>query len=499
MDVIVVGAGPAGLTAAYLLSKKSALSVKVIESNPHYVGGISRTEHYNGFSFDIGGHRFFSKSSAIEALWHEILPDDFIVRRRSSRIFYKGKFYSYPLRAFETLRNLGVLESALCLASYGRSRLFRKPSPKSFHDWVANQFGDRLFRIFFKTYTEKIWGMSCDDISADWAAQRIKGLNLANAILTALRKSFAMESSQPKSGAVIKTLIESFRYPSKGPGMMWEAAARKVEEQGGSIEMGVTATSFVFNCETKKWRVEAARCNGERIVYDAVHVVVSAPMRDVVTSIVPRPHSAILAEKLQYRDFITVALILNVEPVFDDNWIYIHEPSVLVGRVQNYSSWSPEMVPGPGVGCLGLEYFCTEGDNLWRKSDAELVELAITELETMGLAARSEVTDGRVVRQPKAYPVYDGGYKKNVEEIRSEIESRYRNFHLVGRNGMHKYNNQDHAMMTAMLTVENILAGTKLYDIWHINEDAEYHEEGNVGDLEALKSVREVPVTIVDD
>ncbi|PKU25412.1 FAD-dependent oxidoreductase [Telmatospirillum siberiense] len=478
LDVLVVGAGPAGLTAAYLLSKQKGLSISVIESNTTYVGGISRTEEYKGYLFDIGGHRFFSKSKEVEALWREILPDDFLDRPRSSRILYKRKFYSYPLRAFEALTNLGLLQSFLCVCSYAKARAFPNRHPTSFHQWVANQFGERLFGIFFKTYTEKVWGISCDALSADWAAQRIKGLNLATAILSAIGKSIGRRgASCGKGGCVVKTLIESFRYPRRGPGMMWEAARQKVLANGGLVEMGVTAIGFHRLAELDLWDVSAVRADGSRCVYRTRRIISSAPLRDVVQAVQPVPDGARLAAKLSYRDFITVAVMLNRRPAFDDNWIYIHDPSVKVGRVQNFSSWSPEMVPDSQSGCLGLEYFCFEGDELWTTADADLVALAVKELSALGLASPDQVIDGRVVRQPKAYPVYDADYKEIVESIKTEFVAKYPGLHFVGRNGMHKYNNQDHAMMTAMLTVKNIINGNDDYDVWLVNEDAEYHEE----------------------
>lgn len=471
-DVLIVGAGPAGLTAGYILTRDSDLSVKVVEADAVYVGGISRTEHYKGYSFDIGGHRFFSMSEDVENLWKEILPDDFIERPRSSRIFYKNKFYSYPLDAKQALTNLGLWESVLCVASYAKARLFPANQPRTFHQWVSNQFGERLFSIFFKTYTEKVWGMSCDDISADWAAQRIKGLSLFKAVVGGLKKSFGLKPRGP----VVKTLIESFRYPRRGPGMMWEMAAKKFELQGGSIDMGGFVKSFSLNKQSGVWDIVATFGDEERL-FQARHVISSAPLRDVVQHVSPIPKSASRAKDLKYRDFLTVALMLNQPASFEDNWIYIHDPSVKVGRVQNFASWSPEMVPDvEASGCLGLEYFCFEGDQLWETSDAELVELAIDEMEKIGLASRSEVTEGRVVRQPKAYPVYDDEYKKIVDEIRADFLDNYPHFHFVGRNGMHKYNNQDHAMMTAMLTAKNIIANEQKFDVWRVNEDAEYHE-----------------------
>jgi protoporphyrinogen oxidase len=494
-DVFVIGAGPAGLTAAYLLTKQG-ISTTVIEADPTYVGGISRTASYKDFLFDIGGHRFFSKSKEVVDLWQEILPDDFIERPRLSRIYYNGHFFSYPLKAFEALNNLGYVESALCVLSFLQKQAFPTSNPENFHDWVANQFGERLFNIFFKTYTEKVWGMSCDEISADWAAQRIKGLDLWSAMSNALRNSLPRGAAPKKGGPQIKTLIESFQYPRKGPGMMWDAAAAKIKQRGGHIHMGTRLESLRWNERLGMWTIGVITPDGQWKPFSARHVVSSAPIRELVSSIRPLPACKPAAESLRYRDFLTVALIVDKPDLFPDNWIYIHEPSVKVGRIQNFRSWSPEMVPDAKLACLGLEYFCFEGDGLWNASDEELIALAKKELAIIGLATEDEVKDGCVVRQKKAYPVYDESYKQNVETIRSELAARYPTLHLVGRNGMHKYNNQDHAMMTAMLTVKNIMAGETVYDVWNVNEDAEYHESGSTGEREALSSLRLVPARV---
>ena len=492
-DVFVIGAGPAGLTASYLLTK-SGISTRVIEMDPVYVGGISRTVNYKDFLFDVGGHRFFSKSKEVVDLWNEILPDDFITRPRLSRIFYDDKFYSYPLKAFEALNNLGYVESSLCVLSYLFKKTFPNENPETFHQWVSNQFGERLFSIFFKTYTEKVWGMSCDEISADWAAQRIKGLDLWGAMAAALRKSMNPNgSSTGANGEIVKTLIESFEYPRRGPGMMWDAAAARTRAQGGEILMGHALDKLMRDEVTGVWTITSRDQDGTLHSFTANHVISSAPIRELMHALRPAPDALEYADKLRYRDFLTVALIVEKPDLFPDNWIYIHDPSVKVGRIQNFRSWSPEMVPDEKLACLGLEYFCFEGDGLWTASDDELFALAKKELAHVGLAQPHEVIDGHVVRQKKAYPVYDDSYKQNVEMIRHEIESHYQGLHLVGRNGMHKYNNQDHAMMTAMLTVRNIIAGETLYDVWNVNEDAEYHEGGESGVREALSSVRMVP------
>jgi protoporphyrinogen oxidase len=491
-EVFVIGAGPAGLTAAYCLTKETP-SVLVIEKDPVYVGGISRTVSYNGFLFDIGGHRFFSKAKEVVDLWHEILPDDFIERPRLSRIFYGDKYYSYPLNAFQALFNLGIFNSAVCMLSFAYAKAFPIKEPRTFHQWVRNQFGEKLFSIFFKTYTEKVWGMSCDEISADWAAQRIKGLDLGVAVINALKRALLPKRpGKAADGEVVKTLIESFQYPRKGPGMMWDAAARKVVERGGKVLMGRELVGLSYDSKSKVWNIEVTTSNGGRESYTARNVISSAPVRELVEKITPAPISLQHARQLRYRDFLTVALMVKKPDLFPDNWIYIHDPSVKVGRVQNFRSWSPEMVQ-PGTSCLGLEYFCFEGDGLWNAPDAELIELAKREIAQIGLIAAEDVVDACVVRQPKAYPVYDEDYRNHVAMIRRDLETSFPTLHMVGRNGMHKYNNQDHAMMTAMLTARNILAGERLYDVWDVNEDAEYHEAGSSGVQEALRSERLVP------
>ncbi len=475
---VIVGAGPAGLTAAYELSKQR-VPVVVLESDDVYVGGISRTVNYKGFRFDIGGHRFFSKSREVEDMWTEIAGDEMLNRPRSSRIYYRGQFYTYPLKPFEALSKLGVVESILCVLSFFKAKIRPTHDPKTFEDWVVNQFGERLFRIFFKTYTEKVWGMSCREISADWAAQRIKGLSLGSAIKHALQG----QKTSTDRKTVVKTLIDTFRYPRLGPGLMWELCAEKIQKQGGAVHLGHRVVGCRYDATKKLWIVTSRTRDGQTQEFLAEHVISSMPIRELVANIEPKlPESARkAAASLRYRDFLTVGLIVREKDRFNDNWIYIHDPSVKVGRVQNYKSWSPEMVPDSNFCSYGLEYFCFEGDGLWTAHDADLIDLAREEIEQVGLAAGIDIVDGCVIRQPKAYPVYDDAYQKNVETVRLAIEGHCPNLHLVGRNGMHKYNNQDHAMMTAMLTAKNILADQRLYDVWAVNQDAEYHESGTAG------------------
>ena len=484
-SVVCIGAGPAGLTSAYLLGKQG-IAATVVEQDPVYVGGISRTATYKGFAFDIGGHRFFSKSAEVNALWSEILEKDFLDRPRKSRIYYRGQLFDYPLKAFDALSKLGPIEALRCVLSYLRVRLNPIPDPKTFEQWVTNRFGRRLFGIFFKTYTEKVWGMKCSEISADWAAQRIKDFSLVKAIWHAVLP----QKGGGSGGKVIKTLINSFRYPRRGPGMLWEETARRIQAQGGQVLLGQKVVSLTWNGGDSSWTVVTRAEGGAEQAIRCDHVISSMPMRELARALDPAPSPAAqrAAQELRYRDFLTVALIVKDRDVFDDNWIYIHEPGVKVGRIQNYKSWSPEMVPDKSLNCYGLEYFCFEGDGIWTASDAELIRLASDELVKLRLVDAQDIVDGAVVRQPKAYPVYDEGYQQRVDAIRHELEAHYPGLHLVGRNGMHKYNNQDHAMMTAMLTVENIRQGKRAFDVWNVNQDAEYHEDGEAGAQRGISS-----------
>lgn len=487
IKVGVIGAGPAGLTAAYLLSG-AGVHVDVWEADRCYVGGISRTEMYKGFRFDIGGHRFFSKSKEVEDLWSEILPHDMLECERLSRIYYDGKFYSYPLDLAEVVGNLGKRQSLLTVVSYLKAKLSTSSNPDNLEDWVTRKFGGRLYRMFFKSYTEKVWGMPCRDISADWAAQRIKGLSLTKAARRALRP----KRPTPKAGEagradVIKTLITSFRYPRHGPGMLWEAAAAKIRAQGGSIHMGTHVGALKLT-DSGRWRVTLVAADGSERQQEVDQLISSAPLGWLVQNLEPGlpPAALAAAGALRYRDFLTVALILKTPSSFPDNWLYIHDPQLKVGRIQNYVNWSPGMVPDPTMACYGMEYFCSQSDKLWGSSDAELIQIATQELLSLGLAQEGDVVDGAVVRQPKAYPVYDDLYTERRTIIRAALSEHCPGLHVVGRNGMHQYNNQDHSMMTAMLTVRNILAGRELYDVWRINQDAEYIEAGAAGGSSAL-------------
>lgn len=486
-DVLIIGAGPAGLTAGYMLSK-AGRDVLVIERDPAYVGGVSRTVTYKDYLFDIGGHRFASKAKAVVELWKEILPDDFVERPRLSRVFYGGKFYSYPFKTFEALSNLGPFTSAMCMASYGVARVKPVKEPETFHQWVRNQFGEKLFSIFFKSYTEKVWGMSCDEISADWAARRLTGRDPASAVAAALTRPLGLK---PKGdGGEITPPIESFQYPRKGPGLMWEAARDKIVARGGTIRMDESLQSARWDAVERKWTVTTVMGSGDARTVTANHLVSSAPMSELTAALKPAPISRLHARRLRYRDVLTVALIGRTSDDFSDSCVHIHDPAVKVGRVQSFRSWSPELIPDAGVTGLGLEYFCFEGDALWTASDADLVALAKREADHIGLIKGSDVVDASVVRQAKAYPIHDEEYQHNVQMIRLDLERSFPTLHLVGRNGMHKDNDQGHAMMTAMLTAENILAGARRFDVWQVNEEAEYGEGGYSGAYEAPASER---------
>ena len=469
--VAIIGGGPAGLTAAWELARQG-VPVVVFEQDSQ-VGGLARTVVYKGYRFDIGGHRFFTKVPAVQAIWRSMLGPDLLKRPRLSRIFYRGKFFDYPLKPFNVLGNLGPWTVASALASYLVAKLRPVHPEVSFEDWVSNRFGRKLFNVFFKTYTEKVWGMPCSRISAEWAAQRIRGLSLRSAITNMFFRG------GNRGPSAIKTLIDEFEYPRLGPGMMWERFADEIAAHGGLVRLNTSVTGVVSaggRITELSWASEGRE--GRQTVS---HVISTMPMSTLVRYLEPSapPHVAAAARSLRYRDFITVAVIIDRPDVFPDNWIYVHDESVRVGRIQNYKNWSPDMVPDPGRTCLGMEYFADEGDDLWEMDDASLMRLASREVEAIGLAPATAIVDGTVLRVPKAYPVYESGYLDSLAILREHLAG-LDNLQLVGRNGMHRYNNQDHSMLTALLAVQNLFGAD--YDLWRVNSDEEYHEEHFVAD-----------------
>ncbi len=488
--VIVIGAGPAGLSAAYELMKHG-ISVTVLEQDARFVGGIARTVEHQGYRFDIGGHRFFSKSQEIEDLWTEILGSELLTCKRLSRIYYRKRYFAYPLKAGNALLNMGPIETIRCLSSYLWARVRPIKNPQTFEEGVSNQFGYRLFSIFFKTYTEKVWGMSTKELSADWAAQRIKGLDLFQATKSAL---LPHQKRTGARSATIKTLIDQLRYPRLGPGQLWERVRDLLLADGHTVAMD----QQVIRISHKDGRVTSVQVRNSAGLLKEIqgtHFISTMPIRELIACFDPPLPPAIqhAVEQLKYRDFLTIAVVINREQVFPDNWIYIHDPTVKVGRIQNFKNWSQALVADPRTTCLGLEYFCFEGDGLWQSSDADLVELARQELATLGMCQPAEVLWGIVVRQPKAYPVYDDTYKLHLATIRSYLAEHLPNLQLVGRNGMHHYNNQDHSMMTALLAARNIATGAQ-FDPWKVNTDAEYHEEAVIEEED--RSGRLVPSSI---
>ncbi|MCC6139561.1 MAG: NAD(P)/FAD-dependent oxidoreductase [Nitrospira sp.] len=465
---VIVGAGPAGLTAAYELGKRGMTST-VLEASDQ-VGGISKTVNYRGYRFDIGGHRFFSKVPLINELWHEILGEEFLLRPRISRIYYNQHFFDYPLKPMNALAGLGPLESFLIGLSYIKAKFFHIHDEKTFEQWVSNRFGYRLYSIFFKTYTEKVWGIPCHEISADWAAQRIKNLSLKQAVRNAV-----FGARQGMDGSTLTSLIEQFHYPRFGPGLMWERCRDLIQRQGSQTIHGVKVERVrhrqgLVDC------VQGRGAAGESLEYDGGHFVSTMPLRDLVQVLDPLPPDDVLkaAQALRYRDYLTVVLVIDRESVFPDNWLYVHSPEVKLGRIQNYKNWSPYMVPDPSRTSLGLEYFLWDTDEMWTWSDERLIELGIRECAQIGLIDPRDVKDGTVVRMEKAYPVYDQVYQESVDRIRRYLET-FSNLQTIGRNGLHRYNNQDHSMLTGVYAAGNILGDKR--DVWSVNTEKEYHEE----------------------
>ncbi len=441
----------------------------MVYEGSNMVGGIARTESHNGYRFDIGGHRFFTKVTEVEEMWDEVLQDDFITVPRSSRIYYRERFFDYPLKLFNALSSIGLYESARIGLSLLKWKVRPYKKEESFEHWVVNRFGGRLYMHFFRTYTEKVWGIPASEIRADWAAQRIKNLSLTKAVWNAI--TGANDTS---------SLIEEFKYPRLGPGMMWEKCTDIIRENGGEVTLRsevvrVNRTeSTVNSIDVQHWHEDGSKGDVERV--DGAHFVNTMALRDLIHAFNPPPPPEVVAaaDRLKYRDFLIVTLVLDHADPFPDNWIYIHSPKVKVGRIQNFRAWSKEMLPNQNTASIGMEYFCQKGDGLWNMSDKDLRELGAKELEQLGLAKATSVIDAAIIRQPKAYPVYDGEYREALDIIEKWITS-LDNFQTVGRNGLHRYNNQDHSMLSAMFAARNIL-GAK-HDVWTVNVERSYHEE----------------------
>jgi protoporphyrinogen oxidase len=521
-NIIIIGAGPAGLTAALELVRAGHKPI-VIEAD-NQVGGISKTINHQGNRMDLGGHRFFSKSDWVMDWWQDILPLSsdaqaaaiagtsisyqnrartlgastrlpsdpdavMLIRPRLSRIYYLRKFFDYPVKLnLNTIRNLGLIRIALIGSSYCLSQLFPRKPESTLEDFLINRFGNRLYRTFFKDYTEKVWGVACDQISAEWGAQRIKGLSITKALVHAVRQWFSRDASAQQTQTET-SLIERFLYPKYGPGQMWEEVCRQAAAGGARILFNHRVTRLESSGDeiSAVWLRESGSDEEHRM--DASSVISTMPVQSLIAALGNTVPESIrnIASGLPYRDFITVGLLVprmysppgggvTENGVPPDNWIYIQEPDVKLGRLQIFNNWSPEMVADRPKAWIGLEYFCNEGDSLWRMTDSEFMRFAAEELEKIGLISAAEVEGSTIVRVPKAYPAYFGSYEK-FGEVKQYLKS-FSNLHLVGRNGMHRYNNQDHSMLSAKYAVDLILGRETDRDkLWDINAEQEYHEE----------------------
>lgn len=518
---IIIGAGPAGLTAAYELITRAGIQPIVLEKS-EYMGGISRTVNYKGNRIDIGGHRFFSKSDRVMEWWLRLLPLQasenspaairyhnmerpiqssaagpdpaaadrvMLLRPRKSRIYYLRRFFDYPISlSTNTLLKLGLWRTFKIGISYIRSAALPSKQEETLEQFFINRFGRELYQTFFKSYTEKVWGVPCDRISAEWGAQRIKGLSVWATLTHALKKMIGGRGKDIGQKNTETSLIEQFLYPKFGPGQVWEEVARRVKQSGGEIRTGTRVARLI----TEGWRVQAVEtvdsATGHKEIIEGDYFFSTAPIQELMRSFDVTPPGNVLevSDGLIYRDFITVGLLVRSLRIHDetpqgkrlisDNWIYIQEPDVALGRLQVFNNWSPFMVADPANVWLGLEYFCNQTDAIWNLSDARMTALAVEELSKLGIVSAAEVLDSTVLRMEKTYPAYFGTYDR-FGEIRDFVD-RYENLFLVGRNGMHRYNNQDHSMLTAMMAVDNIIAGkTDKAALWQVNTETDYHEE----------------------
>ena len=463
----VIGAGPAGLTAAYALGARGEDAV-VFEAGDT-VGGIAKTVVWGDYRFDLGGHRFFTKLPPIQGLWERVLGDELLVRPRLSRIYFHGRFFAYPLQARDVLRGLGPVESTRCALSYLWSRLRPPPQELTFEDWVVARFGRRLYANFFGPYTKKVWGIPGTELRAEWAAQRIKGFSFGHAV----RNILGLEKS------TVTTLIEEFHYPRLGPGQMWEVLAEEVEAMNVPVRRRSPVQAILHDGSRATAVVSAPNGSPETLAVGGV--LSSMALSDLVLCLDPPAPPEVIeaAESLRYRDFCLVALVIDGPEPFPDNWIYLHDPEIRAGRVQNFGAWSPDMVV-PGTTCLGAEYFCSEGDDIWTMAEEDLVAMTVADLARIGLVDPARVLDGVRIKVPRAYPIYDESYASALALIRGYLAS-FENLVTCGRNGLHRYNNQDHSMWTALLAVSNLLDGSH-HDVWDVNTEQAYHEEGVVAD-----------------
>ena len=470
---LIIGSGPAGLSAAFRLTQNGQPAI-ILESDPTRIGGLSCSVRFGSCRFDIGGHRFFTKSPEVEAFWQDILGSEFLLRDRISRILYRDQYFSYPLDVAEVLRKLGPSYSCKCLLSFALARLLPRPTTANYEDWMINSFGEVLFDTFFRSYTEKVWGIPCNQLSSDWAAQRTKGVNG----WSILKRFIGLSNGNSKR---VRSFVEQFSYPRLGAGQMWEAVAKRVQTAGGDLRMGCTLERLSAQPDG---RLQAwyRRADGSTDSLVTSALVSSAPICALIHALQPAAPEKVLdaAKSLRHRDFIIVVFKVRRRNIFPDNWIYVHDPSVHVGRIQNFNNWSGDLVPEPDVTLLGMEYFCFFNDPQWVISSERVMEQAWCELARLRIVRLEEEHSGCVVHAPQAYPIYDQGYKENLTIIKEFLQQQYPQIQLIGRNGMHRYNNQDHSVMTGFLAARNILENTRKYDLWKVNEDACYHEEEQV-------------------